>query len=1296
MKNKFSRIISAILILTFLVSAFAVFASASEDGTGGSGEENEINLLLNRSFDEGWEFDNGLTNNAANNNFFVDHEEDSQYNYNYFFRLETSDGSNAYARFVNTGSNAVREGQTVIELSLKLDDYADIGTILQMHTDIKNKIIPVLSIKKNRLYFFDVTDNKKSVALDNNWVEVALIINWDPADFTCTVKYNKVDPNDETEVALDTDGDGFVYSFDYKKAYEVAEDDGMKEFRLGFPAISGAPTSLAERIGMSYCVDNLKIYNGKGLTNVVDVEPDDYGANVQLDKEKTVNILSGSGLKSSAQLLAEALCLKVGVDYQLARNKKEAIFDGTYGAPAIIDGHVMIPLDTVLRYIGFPSFPHPDNVSFDITTGTSVTYLTIGRNEAKVGEEIVQLSVAPLYLFDKDGNNPYPAIAVDDFEAIFPGWLITYDEMGLIVIYEDTTPDNKEDNDEIVNRDQNLESMVDIMKKFIFETAEGDDAESTYVNTGMLVYNDAKEYTNNFSHPYLLTNQDTFDALKAAYNLGKDDAGFDERLNGYLKYLVASAMTSYKKYAKIDADGSYIGLDFIPVNPYTDGLNPDPDDKNDKTIADTTDGYDPDGGRLNETGTYTSFLPSIAFAYQITGDENLLEFAYDWMLAFAQWEHWGPGHFLNCAEAVSSYSIAYDWLYNGFEAAGMNHTILAKAIFDLGIHDGYISSSGKTLEHPRALGDGSHYNTATSNWNAVCTAGMVIGSLAIFGLVDDENYTTQFNETVYLVGNNMINLPKYGLDEYAPDGSYIESASYWAYGTNNFFRLVMALNSSTGKDYGFMDTWGMDRTCYYACQIVSSDGRMWNYHDGGGDGVTSSSGLGRCDSSYFNFVGHYLGDPGLVALRLSHLDSKFANVGIYDVLYYPKDGVPESVELPLDYLMEGIDAFVARDSWEKGALYTGLMGGLNDCAHGQIDSGNFIYHNKGIVWFMDLGSEQYNAYQYFGASRYKYYRATSEGQNVMVMTSQPGSIAYGQYSGAGGDIIASYSNEHGSYAILDNKAVYLDTLFYARRGILVTNDRQTVVIQDEISVVKQETFVWVAHTAENIVVDDSGRTAFLTATDSSGEQYTLRATLLADIRKLKFEVINTTDSFLLDGTNPPSYSTSKGGVPEYPRNGLQRLIVRCTNTGGLLNIAVVLEMVDSMSTTAPVGYEWQDMFRWEPTAPPEAGEIVAVRDAAVRADINSKNAILKTIFKKADTAFTTNLETLYAALTTVAYTFKTYLPENIPELVDPFIEHEEHKEEYENYMEYVERVVGNIDNLAQALVGFEVETAPAE
>ncbi len=1243
MKNKLNKIISSLLILAFLISMMTVFAFASEDAV--TTDEN-IELLLNRSFDEGWNFDNGLTDSSKGNPFRIDYEEDSEYNYNYFFRIETTDTDNAFANF-NFGTRDGRDlGVTVIELDIKLDDYADLGQILMGQTAFKEKNLSILQIKNNALYAFG---SKLITPLDNTWFHIALLFDWRNSG-ALTVQYT------------DDSGKLVTESVSYNM---TTGDMGFKWLRLGVPGISESPVSAAERNGMSYCVDNLKIYNTTELEVAESISPTDYGMSVNTAAEKSIDIKEGSGAKSDAQLLAEALCMKVGVDYALVRNEKQAIFvdsdtSEAYGSPVIIDGEVMIPLQFLIEYIDFPYYLHPDNASFDITTGTSVTYITVGRDNAKVDTTRVELTVAPGNV-SVDGKKPYLAIALADVETLFPGWLASYDDMGLIVIYEDTTPDNKDDNKEIIDRKTNLTVMLDMMKKFVFETVEMAKPADSYNATGTQVYNDAKAYTNNFDHPYIYANQSDFDKIKAEYVSGANQS-FVKQVNT----LINSANASMSKYAEFSGD-DFTALTLDPVNPHSG------------------DGYDPDGGRLNIIGTYTAFLPKVAFAYQVTGEKKYVDFAYAWMAELVQWEHWGPGHFLNTAEAVTSFSVAYDWLYDGFDLYGYDTALLAQGIYDLGVHDGYISSADKTLEHPRDAGDGSRYTTSTSNWNAVCTAGMIIGSLAIFGYVDDDGKTTAFNETVYLVGNNMINLATYGLDEYAPDGSYIESASYWAYGTNFFFRMVMALDSATGNDYGFMDTWGIDRTCYYACQIVSSDGKMWNYHDGGADGVTNGN-VGTVDSQSFSFVGQYLNDSSLIALRQEHLERGYASPTLYDIIYYPFDTEITDVELSLDYYMEGIEGFVARDSWDKGAMYTGIMGGSNNCSHGQIDSGNFIYHNKGIIWFMDLGSEEYNTYGYFGSQRYKYYRASGEGQNIVITTSDPTNIGYGQHSSGAGVITKTYTNDHGSYAILDNTSAYLDSVYFARRGILVTNDRETVVIQDQISAVGVETYQWIAHTAADITLSEDKRTAYLTAKNASGEEYILRVSIVAARGDLVFDTYNTTDQFLLKNTASADYSTLNGGVAEYSRDGINRLVVTCENTA-IFDFAVAIELVESKGSDAPVGYTWEEFGSWEPAAPKSADDIVETRGTPKRSDISNRMA--ETLLNRDATFTTSDIERLYKELTNVAYAFKTFDPYADSSLVESYLAHEECVEQYEAYTDFMSRVFANTKRLGETLIGFD-------
>lgn len=1280
MKNKFRKLISSILIIAFLVSAFSLLVSA-ETVTGEAVDTSEVELLINRNFDEGWDYTNGFTGgNEKGNSFYIDYEQTSDYGYNYFLRAEGASALEGFLIF-NFTSYVQKTNGTVIKMSLKADDVCnvsglndEIGRIFYGLSATK-QTVNLLAIKNSMLCVYtdaEGTTVEPIAPLTNEWLDLAFVFDWDQSSFYLTVYY----------------GENYEQSMVVTYPYASAGDTGFTSVRIALPA-AGTDIAAENRMGASYCLDNFQIYqNTKSILTNSTVDSLGFGELINRLAEKTILIQSGTE-KTAAQLLEEALCMKIGVDYALFKNKKTPIFDGTYGAPSVIDGNVMVPLELILDYIGFPYYVHADKLSYDITTGTSKTNLIAGRDSASVDGERVELTVAPGFI--TEGDKSYLVIALDDVEKLFPGWLVTYDSMGLIIVYEDLTPENLDDNKEIVGRTENLTVMVDLMKKFVFDTVVEDEngntlkADAAYNATANEIYNDVKKNTNNFAHPYIGANQATFDKLNKVYSAVAGTEHYNEAAKAYLATLVGEAEAFYNQVADLNENGSYNSIkeSEIPVNVYSDNRNPNSTDPSDKTVADTPDGYDPLGGRLDEIGKFAEKIRILAFAYQATRDVKYAQLAYDWSLALGEWVHWGPAYFTDCAEAAYAFSVGYDWLYNIYkELYGQDGVdAIARIIFENGVHEGYISSSGKTCEHARSKGDESRYSTLTTNVNAVCSSAMVTACLAI---MDYDEYAEERN---YLLGNNIINLANYGLDQYAPDGSYMESATYWAYGTNYFFRMVMSLVSAAGTDYGFMDTWGIDRTCYYAAQIESSDGNIWNYNDGGFDGISGA--LASQDTSLFFFAGTMLGDSNLLAIRQHHLTgfAKPKAVTICDMLYYPFDGVSVDAELSLDYYMEGIDAFVSRSSWEEGAMYTGIMGGVNNGSHAQIDSGNFIYHNKGIVWFMDLGSDDYNASGYLGASRNTYYRVNAEGQNVVCLVSDPTNIKYGQYTQAGGIITSTYSDEYGSYAIIDNTSVYLDSAVFARRGIFVTNDRNTVVVQDEITFKMIEDVYWIAHTAQRIEIDSSKRVAYLTGTNENGERYTLRATLVARTRAFLFSQVSANQP-ILESTVSSEDVLKKGGVPEYSRNQISRLVIEGSKVLSF-NVAVAFEIITGDRETAPeVGYEWTSMGAWQPYPTAEAGsDINQPRETPTDPNVVQTLTMKAETIYEDETAFSENITQFFRYLCQVRYTIDFYGSDLPPSLIDYYDLYGDLEDAYEEFTDIVNESIESTHQIVGKLRG---------
>ena len=571
---------------------------------------------------------------------------------------------------------------------------------------------------------------------------------------------------------------------------------------------------------------------------------------------------------------------------------------------------------------------------------------------------------------------------------------------------------------------------------------------------------------------------------------------------------------------------------------------------------------------------------------------------------------------------------------------------------------------------------------------------MIVASMAIMG-------TEAYNDNVnYLLGNNITNLANYGLDQYAPDGSYVESVTYWALGTNAFMQTIMALQSAAGDDFGFKDTWGIESTFYFACYIENSEGEAWNYHEDAVGTLVFADKL-TVDTQMFNYAAQLLGDADLAAIRNAQI-AKGKETTIYDILFYPEEPIGEAPELELTYVMEGIDGYVARSSWEDGALYVGLMGGTNSYSpygdgegeelFGQIDSGNFIYQNNGIKWIIDHGSDNHYAYSYFGSERYKYFRNSAEGHNVVIITSAPSDVAYGQDINAGGYIEKTYTDESGkgSYVVLNNSKVYGTYSNSARRGMLIVNNEETgnpmVVVQDQISLTNMGNLTWIVNTGEDVSVSaDNNRVAVFTHKDDDGNSVYLRATIVSPNESFHFEVLEDNTKLLR--------STKDQDADQFGISGNKRLVIEGENIV-TFNVAVVFEVIPYENAIMDVGYTYSDITFWDSIfVEDNGGSDVLRRGIPVREDILDETASALDLYEEA-LCYTAYFHDYYDSLCTIAYTLNTF-PEN-EFRADPIengayikaIEnYDDMEEDYTEYVKYINQSVTDLALFADRLTG---------
>ena len=1211
MKNRFSRIIALLVAIASLLSIFSIFSFAETTVPEPEKTEEEKNLenfkpdtdlVYNRTYDDGWEAYNGLASKPTNHSATIDYEVGADGNYNYFMRLQH--GENAGVLKFETKPlevSNVRKGTAVVSLSIMSDDLCDLGNILKV-TPYNGTEMTLLNITGYNLYAFSSAGTLLGSLQDGDWFHIDFVFKWHETITKGSTKYHPVYVHLNDELVDST--------------IIPAANNGLEKFTLGWDANS------ATKSGMGYCVDNLQIYHSDEITDKIELPEDvGFGRKVLQQEPKTVPIYKNADEMTPEKVIDEALYMKRGVKSALVRGVRQQIncapdFYGT-------NGSVMVPLDVVLAYLGYEYDVHPDKDSYVVTAEAGTTYITYGRDTAQVNGELVALTEKP----GRVGEDT--VIAIADIAALFPGMNAMYDDMGLIVIYEEISEEAP------LNREEDLDTMLSIMKQFVFDITPGN-KEANYLATGEKVAEAVKDSV----HPYIITDQKTFDDLYATYT------GGDSVVKTYMDIVLTAAKSIYTDMAK-EEGGAYVGIKDgkKPVNVYGDGVFPS--DSNKDAIADSDDGYNPNTLRLEEIENEAAKLVDLAFAYQVTREEKYALLAYDIMLALGEWTHWGPGYMANCATAAGSYAIAFDWLYNYIKEAKGEAAIaeLAFILYDKAIKHGVASSKGGFCQFPRTSGGGDKYVDRSDSFNAICSSGMIIASLAIANenIAFEGDEAEQANALVlaktnvkYLVGNNLRNLADYGLDQYAPDGSYIESVTYWALGTNALLKTIMALESAAGNDFGLKDTWALEKTFYYACYIANGNGEAWKYHEDGFGTIVKADVL-TVDTQMFNYAGKIFGDDKLIAIRKNQLDGG-KTVSMYDILFYPAGDVDADTTLELDYYMEGIDAFISRSGWEKDDMFVGMMGGANqyysygDAAYteifGQLDSGNFIYENLGVKWIVDLGSDSVYSNGYFGNYRFNYYRNSGEGHNMFLVTDI---TSGGQSTSANGRMYETYidSNGKGSYAIIDNGNSYSSYAVAARRGMLIANDRKTVVIQDEVSFGNTtQNALWVVNSYERIIVDETKQVAYFIHTDDEGTDIILRATIVTTGAGVEFAIKES------DEKNFFNYTESERTSPDLPLGDITRLYIK-TNAIKY-EVAVVFEIVESTQSEAEVGYAWTNLDDWHNYFLDEEEEGVVEKNDSSTALFRNTVTYAEVIYDKY-THFTHDIDAFYKRLAHAFY-----------------------------------------------------------
>lgn len=428
-------------------------------------------------------------------------------------------------------------------------------------------------------------------------------------------------------------------------------------------------------------------------------------------------------------------------------------------------------------------------------------------------------------------------------------------------------------------------------------------------------------------------------------------------------------------------------------------------------------------------------------------------------------EKWNPKHFLDVAEFLAGYAIAYDWLHDVFTTE--RKAAMVATMIRYGLQPGVDAYTNPENWY-------GWWRTDTfGNWNCVCNGGLTMASLAILG--DDTSGLAQ-----QLLGLTVENAKANCAYSASDDGTWTESADYWYFGTTGHSEMVSSLLTATGSDYGlFVSNPAYEQTALYHIYAYGPTS-LFNWGDHGPNKFSATA----------NAMILYASSFAKPLFSLFQRDRPDAANPWSMFWYDPSVAGAWWNGLELDKFFDG-----AVDQWgsmrssftDMNALYLGIKAGKNvgHQTHNDLDVGTFVLDAMGTRWAGELGSGDYLADAYFSndtqtSSRWAYYRKATAGQNTIVIDqanqnvlSDPTVKSGSSKTKQGSSPVFEAPADSTAFWTTDMTSAYFGATSM-KRGARVLNGRKQVLIQDEIT--STGAIEWRMHTNATVAIDGSNVT----------------------------------------------------------------------------------------------------------------------------------------------------------------------------------------------------------------------------
>ncbi|KAL6310162.1 chondroitin AC/alginate lyase [Sparassis latifolia] len=511
---------------------------------------------------------------------------------------------------------------------------------------------------------------------------------------------------------------------------------------------------------------------------------------------------------------------------------------------------------------------------------------------------------------------------------------------------------------------------------------------------------------------------------------------------------------------------------------------------NDSIFSNATDYYnqpvvpyylDSGNGILDVARQIKMRIKAFSYAYRMTNDTKWADRAFKELQNAAgngtnsfgpsDDTRWNPIHFLDTAELMNAFGIAYDWMYDVWTDQQKGQILWTLLTYGL----------------QPALAGWNNANNAywewwssntQGNWNCVCNGGITLASLAVLG--DDPTNTAQT-----LLGLTIPNALANCAEGVTSDGTWQETPNYWYFGVTGHAEMASALMTAAGSDFGLLTTNpGFALTGLFH-MYATGPASTFSWGDNGVN-------LYSTTANPLLFYGDVYQHPEYVLFQRDQFQTHSDPWSMF--WYTPTVSGAFWDDLPLDHFFDNhTDQWGSmRSSWtDEDALYVGIKAGTlqGHQTHNDLDCGTFVLDALGTRWFGELGDSNYLAEGYFSndtqsSERWWYYRKRTEGQNTILVDQQnqlvtaAPTINYDSSGTVQGSSTVFDVPSNSTAFFTANLASAYNEVSSFQRGIRMINGRKQVLLQDDITATGS--IMWRGHTnATSINIDSNGTSATL-------------------------------------------------------------------------------------------------------------------------------------------------------------------------------------------------------------------------